>query len=508
MGNKPEEIKRYETYGSIISMSDQIGSKKELIQNIYLILTKSIKNFINALLDFNSLSEDERSSENLLEQLGERFAEYDAEKNIEIYYKLEQFEDIIDTEDNEFLIMDKESFPEMAMELKKHSEKMVKLIKKENNFEIRLEGRKEKIILKQIKNGFYKIDRIIYGGEDNNTQISQKEINILQKNDNYTNDISNIVSFLDCLKNISKLKKYFLENKNLFSSNETNKIYSKFFYNYLTTNSIEILIKEFIQDRNDLFNNNKLIECFYDKMHLELNEKENKIKQSEIYEGKHLREISNKCREDFCNNNKSIISDNFYFEKIDILRCSHCKKILYRLENINKLTFNVEEVRNYKANKCEGFDSINILDCLHYFGHQKNNNPNNCGCGSLDFETMSTKLNSPPEILTIILHYKENFNNDIIFDIFPQKDSENLSININFAIFNWGESNMTEIINTNYNLIGFCSYYNINERYCRPFYFGEDQKWYLHDTDEIREVSLKDIEKGNPYFLFYQRISD
>jgi ubiquitin C-terminal hydrolase len=66
----------------------------------------------------------------------------------------------------------------------------------------------------------------------------------------------------------------------------------------------------------------------------------------------------------------------------------------------------------------------------------------------------------------------------------------------------------TEIINTNYNLIGFCSYYNINERYCRHFYFGEDKKWYLHDTDEIREVSLKDIEKGNPYFLFYQRISD
>ena len=145
MGNKPEEIKQYETYGSIISMSDQIGSKKELIQNIYLILTKSIKNFINALVDFNSLSEDERSSENLLEQLGERFAEYDAEKNIEIYYKLEQFEDIIDTEDNEFLIMDKESFPEMAMELKKHSEKMVKLIKKENNFEIRLEVEKKKL---------------------------------------------------------------------------------------------------------------------------------------------------------------------------------------------------------------------------------------------------------------------------------------------------------------------------------------------------------------------------
>ena len=121
---------------------------------------------------------------------------------------------------------------------------------------------------------------------------------------------------------------------------------------------------------------------------------------------------------------------------------------------------------------------------------------------------MSTKINSPPEILTIILHYKENFNDDIIFDVFPEKDSEDLSINIDFSIFNWGESNMTKKINAKYNLIGFCSYYNINERFCRPFYLDEDNKWYLHDIDGIKEVSLKDTEKGNPYFLFYQRISN
>ena len=506
MGNKPEEIKRYETYGSIISMSDQIGSKKELIQNIYLILTKSIKNFINALVDFNSLSEDERSSENLLEQLGERFAEYDAEKHIEIYYKLEQFEDIIDTEDNEFLIMDKESFPEMAMELKKHSEKMVKLIKKENNFEIRLEGRKEKIILKQIKNGFYKIDRIIYGGEDNNTQISQKEINILQKNDNYTNDISNIVSFLDCLKNISKLKKYFLENKNLFSSNEINKIYSKLFYNYLTTNSIEILIKEFIQDRNDLFNNNKLIECFYDKMHSELNEKENKIQQSELFEGKHLRELSNKCREDFCNNNKSIISDNFYFEEISILHCKKCNKNCYRTRFMNKLVIDVEELRKYKLGKYQYFESLNIIDCLKFFVAQNKDNKSKCrNCNDENLDIIN-KINSPPEILTIILDYGEDFKNDSVFSIFPKNDDD-LSINIDFSIFKWNENDKSKNDIWNYNLIGFCSYYNNDEgKYYRPFYLGENNKWYLHRNKENIEISLRERDQGKPYFLFYQRI--
>ena len=246
MGNKAEIIKRYTTYGSIISMSDQIGSKKELIQNIYLVLTKSIQDFLKALMP-----EEASSSSDLFEQLEENFAEYDAEKKIQIFYKLEQFENIIDSEDNEFIIIDKNFSKEFGMSFKKRSEQMVKLIRKENNFQIRLEGVEEKIILKQINNVFYKVDKIIYkeeeNGEDNkeanNTQLSKNEINISQMNDNYTNEISNIISFLDCLKNITNLKKYFLENKIKFFSNESNKIYSNLFYNYLTTNSIEILIK-------------------------------------------------------------------------------------------------------------------------------------------------------------------------------------------------------------------------------------------------------------------------
>ena len=155
-------IKRYTTYGSIISMSDQIGSKKELIQNIYLVLTKSIQDFLKALMP-----EGESSSSDLFEQMEENFAEYDAEKKIQIFYKLEQFENIIDSEDNEFIIIDKNFSKEFGMSFKKRSEQMVKLIRKENNFQIRLEGVEEKIILKQINNVFYKVDKIIYKEEEN-----------------------------------------------------------------------------------------------------------------------------------------------------------------------------------------------------------------------------------------------------------------------------------------------------------------------------------------------------
>ena len=83
MGNKAETIKRYKTYGSIISMSDQIGSKKELIQNIYLVLTKSIQDFLKALMP-----EEASSSSDLFEQLEENFAEYDAEKKFKFFISL------------------------------------------------------------------------------------------------------------------------------------------------------------------------------------------------------------------------------------------------------------------------------------------------------------------------------------------------------------------------------------------------------------------------------------
>jgi hypothetical protein len=513
--NKKEQL--LEAYESIKNVLNQIFNADNLEQKndaktlpVFLIPTKSIPKFINILTNLDALNPKKYINNQKKEQMCRMFLDYKLEKHIQILYEYDQVKEFINSEDdNEFIFASIKFLKGMEIDLEENFSKSVELNINKNNIEIIFKKAENFFIAKRKKNGLYKLIP-----NENKEDIEKGEIAEYKKeeeksknNYNYTNDISDIVSFLDCLKSITKLKKYFLENENLLFSNEFKGLFSLFFYDFLTTSNLEDCIKKSLEERENFSDHISLINTFYDEMHYELNKKNNK-KTEKNYQSDSLQDLIFKCRDDFGNNNKSIISDNFYFEKIDILRCSHCKKILYRLENINKLTFNVEEVRNYKANKCEGFDSINILDCLHYFGHQKNNNPNNCGCGSLDFETISCKLNSPPEILTIILHYKENFNNDIIFDIFPQKDSENLSININFAIFNWGESNMTEIINTNYNLIGFCSYYNINERYCRPFYFGEDQKWYLHDTDEIREVSLKDIEKGNPYFLFYQRISD
>jgi hypothetical protein len=467
---------------------------------------------IKILTDLDALNPKRDLNIQKLEQMKRLFIDYKLETNIQIIYQYDQIKDFINSENNNEFIFTSISFLKgMKINLEENFSKTVELNVDKKNIEIKFRNNENILIAKRKNNGLYKL--IPDEEEENENEIVEykNEDKEEKHNYNYDNDISDIVSFLDCLKAITKLKKYFLENETLFQSDDFKGIYSLFFYDFLTSSNLEDCIKTTLDKREGFSDHISLINTFYDEMHFELNKRGNKInekKNEQNYQNETLEYLILNCRDDFAKNNKSIISDIFYFEKINILRCSKCQKILYRMENINKLIFNVEEVRNYKTSKCEGFDSLNILDCLHYFGHLKNNNANDCNCGNSKFETLSTKINSPPEILTIILHYKENFNDDIIFDVFPEKDSEDLSINIDFSIFNWGESNMTKKINAKYNLIGFCSYYNINERFCRPFYLDEDNKWYLHDTDGIKEVSLKDTEKGNPYFLFYQRISN
>jgi len=507
-----QKDKLFKAYQNIKSIINEIYDEGNLTKDVFLIPSKSIPKLIKILTDLDALNPKRDLNIQKLEQMKRLFIDYKLETNIQIIYQYDQIKEFINSENNNEFIFASISFLKgMKINLEENFSKTVELSINENNIKIKFRNNENILIAKRKKNGLYKL--IPDEQEENENEIVEykNEDKEEKHNYNYANDISDIVSFLDCLKAITKLKNYFIENKSLLLSDDFKGIYSLFFYDFLTSSNLEDCIKTTLDKREGFSDHISLINTFYDEMHFELNEKgniSNEKNNEQNYQNETLEYLILNCRDDFAKNNKSIISDIFYFEKINILRCSKCQKILYRMENINKLIFNVEEVRNYKTSKCEGFDSLNILDCLHYFGHLKNNNANDCNCGNSNFETLSTKINSPPEILTIILHYKENFNDDIIFDVFPEKDSEDLSINIDFSIFNWGESNMTEKINAKYNLIGFCSYYNINERFCRPFYLDEDNKWYLHDIDGIKEVSLKDTEKGNPYFLFYQRISN
>ena len=144
---------------------------------------------------------------------------------------------------------------------------------------------------------------------------------------------------------------------------------------------------------------------------------------------------------------------------------------------------------------------------MKYFRVRKSANNAKCvKCFNENLDSIN-KINYPPEILTIMLDYGENFKYDIIFSIFTKDDSDDTNINIDFAVFAWNESDKSKKNIWNYKLIGFCSYYDNQEgKYFRPFYLGEDNKWHLHRNQENIEVELKERDQGKPYILFYQRI--
>ena len=507
MGNKLNKEIIYDSYKSIKSLAEQIANETNLITKVFLIQSKSIKNFLNILLNFNALAPNQLLSQKIIEEMKEKFSDYELDKNIEIYYKKEQFQNVINSENNEFLVVNDTFIQLMDFQIKELIKKIVILTKKNNIIEIKLDNNEEIIILKQEKNGLFKvIEKKIFEEEDE-TIVINNNINILEMSDNYTNNISNIVSFLDCFKNITKIRNYFLDNKNLICNNKANKKYAKFFYDYLNVHNLENLISKFIQENKDLYNNQNLIESFYDEMHYELNEYgEHKFLQKN-YEDIHLKPLSTKCRNDFVINNKSIISDIFYFEIITILHCKNCNNDIYRTKFVNKLIINVEGTRKYKTENRTYFKNLDIIDCLKYFRVQKSANNAKCvKCFNENLDSIN-KINYPPEILTIMLDYGENFKYDIIFSIFTKDDSDDTNINIDFAVFAWNESDKSKKNIWNYKLIGFCSYYDNQEgKYFRPFYLGEDNKWHLHRNQENIEVELKERDQGKPYILFYQRI--
>jgi len=94
---------------------------------------------------------------------------------------------------------------------------------------------------------------------------------------------------------------------------------------------------------------------------------------------------------------------------------------------MNKLVINLEEVRKFKSRSIECFTSLNIYDCLKYYVHQNINKLECNKCHNKNCESLCA-INSPPEILTIILHYNENFGDDILFNIYPQENSDDLNI--------------------------------------------------------------------------------
>ena len=152
-----------------------------------------------------------------------------------------------------------------------------------------------------------------------------------------------------------------------------------------------------------------IIDKIYDLFHQEF-----KIIQNDSYgiNDINLRERINNCgnRLPIINNdNKSVISEIFYFENIITYDCDYCHTKSQNEFKNNYIKFNLKEISNYHNSKNE----LNIIDCFDYLTRNQNENITcKCMCNS----TYSFyRIKSIQKILTIILDRGIDFNDGILF---------------------------------------------------------------------------------------------
>ena len=276
--------------------------------------------------------------------------------------------------------------------------------------------------------------------------------------------------------------------------------------------------KEILGSENKMFegisaNDSKdLILFLYDRIHKELNERENnKYEEKEISSDQTNPSIElNKCRNFFKCTNKSIISDLFYFDQANITQCLNCHKSIYNFTMYNIIIFPLEKTRLYKANRQSNFLNVNIFDCFECYTQEERNIPGNtmyCKlCNSDSDFVISSKFSSFPEILTIILNRGHNLQFDVEFQVnYIIEDLQEYMVNLS-------DKNNKEKPKPkeSYELISIIIHIGNSGMdghfytYCKS---PVNRKWYWYNDAKVKEVDDPlESTKGIPYLLFYQKI--
>ena len=331
---------------------------------------------------------------------------------------------------------------------------------------------------------------------------------------------------LQCLSNIGPLTNYFLLNKEKFLTIEKyskeyiiSKAYSDVIYNLWDEdksrkNFSPDYFKEIISKENKMFegiqaNDAKdLVLYLYQTMHKELNE----IKELNIFlemdsDQKNPNIELSKCLYNFQRNNKSIISDLFYFSQANVTKCLTCGVSIYNFSMYNILIFPLEKTRLFKIKKNKPFAFVDIFDCFECNTAEENNMPGNkmyCkSCKNQSDYIISSKIGTLPEIFTIIL----NRGNNLKFDV---------EFNISYVLDELGKyiinTNNSEYEKTRYQLISIIIHLGKSGMdghffaYCRS---PVNRKWYSYNDSIVKELRdpIEEI-KGIPYLLFYQKIKE
>ena len=330
---------------------------------------------------------------------------------------------------------------------------------------------------------------------------------------------------LQCLSNINLLTGFFLSNKKKFLNIPFNsqdkpisKAYSDVLYHLWNPNEPNKYyspnyFKDVISSKNKLFqgiqaNDSKdLLLFLYENIHKELNE----LTVSNIFNNadsnqKNAEYELMQFRENYSRENKSIITDLFYFDQANITTCLSCGAKIYNFSMYNVLIFPLEKTRLLKVERNNNIQSVNIKDCFDCHINPERNQPGNqffCNsCGKESDYLIENKISSYPEILTIVLNRGNHLEFDVNFTLSHLLDEiDDYLIQLN--------CNKNEL-GTKYRLIGIIIHTGNSGMdghfftYCRS---SINRKWYWFNDAMVREINDPIEEnKGIPYLLFYQKI--
>ena len=330
---------------------------------------------------------------------------------------------------------------------------------------------------------------------------------------------------LQCLSNINLLTDFFLSNKDTFLNIPLNaeekpisKAFSDVLYHLWNPNEPKKYyspnyFKDIISSKNKLFqgiqaNDSKdLLLFLYENIHKELNTAITpKISNEQFSDQKNAEFELIQCRQNYFRENKSIITDLFYFDQTNITTCLNCGVKIYNFSMHNALIFPLEKTRLLKVQKNNNIQSVNLKDCFDCHINPERNQPGNqfyCNtCKQESDYLLENRISSYPEILTIVLNRGNHLEFDVNFTLshlLDEMDDYLIQLNCN-----------KEELGTKYRLIGIIIHTGNSGMdghfftYCRS---PVNKKWYWFNDAIVTKINDPIEEnKGIPYLLFYQKI--
>ena len=402
--------------------------------------------------------------------------------------------------------------------LKKLSEEIKVKDDKDKNYNNNNDNNNKKKELSKSEKHIEKINiNDIIPGESYETKysyiVNDNKIEITRLNDLETYSYLNAV--LRCIGSIKPLKNYFLEEKNgeqfkeSVKKNNTHRLsyaLHRLFTHIWSDKKNEIYkpksILRILGEKNKFFtfnsemNPNNCIIDILNQLHGELST--NTIKDFDKVNEVNVNEVIIKGRENYKQNNNSIITDNFNFNELETIRCKNCGSRRYQFQSF--LTFDLDIYGAYKLNS--GKSEINIYDCLDLWKEKEIEKVYCNKCEEFKKVDWRKNIINSPKIFVFLLD-RGNFDNNLLKINFAIEDTIDLQPYVGYQ-----ESSEMKF---QYKLKQIVSIFG--NKYISFVKMGK-KHWFVFDNDKIQMVEHDNVIKTHrndnikhiPCILFYELV--